>query len=83
MDWNNDDILEALARRGEDLIGNILVGAESFERYQTLRHSRLETIPADRPKDHYVLHAQAAVDGQTAGSSAGGEHPKIRRCPFG
>jgi hypothetical protein len=58
FDWNNDDILEAIARRGEDLIGNILVGAESFERYQALRQQKLEVIDAKQPEKHYARLAE-------------------------
>ncbi len=76
-DWSNDDILEALACRGEDLTGNLLIGAESFERYQSLRRGKTEAIDGTRPAKQYLIHAQAAIDGQPAGSSAGGEQPKF------
>jgi len=77
LDWNNDDILEALARRGEDLPGNILVGAESFERYQLEVNKRPEAIEEKHPEASYVSYAQSAVDGSNVGSSAGGENPKF------
>lgn len=86
VDWNNDDALEALANRGEDLVGNILVGAESFERYQALIRSKVEMVAADKPEERYVVFAQAAIDGEPSGSSAGGEHPKfgaVIRCRDG
>ncbi|MGZ6360016.1 MAG: type II toxin-antitoxin system HipA family toxin YjjJ, partial [Bdellovibrionota bacterium] len=41
-DWSNDQILSAMARRGEDLAGNVLVGAESFERFQRLQQETPE-----------------------------------------
>jgi hypothetical protein len=53
------------------------VGAESFERYQGLRKSSIETVDALSPERHYLVRAQAAVDGQPTGSSAGGEQPKF------
>ena len=76
-DWNNDDILEAISRRGEDLSGNLLVGAESFERYQSLRHETLTPVDANHPEKQYVANAKAAHDGQPAGSSVAGEQPKF------
>ncbi|MEO5969072.1 MAG: type II toxin-antitoxin system HipA family toxin YjjJ [Bdellovibrionia bacterium] len=86
LDWNNDDILEAMASRGEDLTGNVLVGAQSFERFQTLIHSTPEIIDATEIEDSYARYAQLAIDGEPTGSSAGGEHPKfcaITRGPEG
>ena len=77
MDWNGDDILEAIAKRGEDLIGNIIAGAESFERYQSLSQNTPEAIDGNSPGNTYVKLAQAAIDGQPAGSSVGGEQPKF------
>lgn len=80
-DWNNDDILQALATRGEDLVGNLLVGTKSFERYQILRYREAEksedAIDARNPASAYLRCAQAAMEGEPAGSSAGGEHPKF------
>ena len=80
LDWNSNDVLEAIANRGEDLVGNILVGAESFERFQSLCKRRIEaseTIEAENPRKSYVQYAQAAIDGEPAGSSLGGEQPKF------
>jgi hypothetical protein len=76
LDWSHDDIAEALALRGEDLVGNLLIGAESFKRIQKLR-SEIEVIDEKKIKSQYIKHAQSAVDGQPAGSSAGGEQPKF------
>ncbi len=71
LDWRSEDILEALARRGADLTGNLFLGSESFERYQVLGSSD------DSNAESYVTLAQAAVDGHPPGSSAGGEQPKF------
>ena len=32
-DWNEDQVLTALARRGEDTMGNLVIGKESLDRY--------------------------------------------------
>jgi hypothetical protein len=76
-DWNNDDILEAIARRGEDLVGNLLVGDESFERYQLQYMADLEMVEEAQVCERYCANAQAAMDGHPSGSSAGGEQPKF------
>ena len=76
-DWNNDDILESMARRGEDLTGNLLIGAASFERHQAALSAQHEIIKRSNVEEYYVKYAQAAIDGQPPGSSAGGEHPKF------
>jgi hypothetical protein len=77
LDWNNDDILEAIVRRGEDLTGNILIGAQSFEKFQELAQNKPEIIDLSKTEVHYPRYAQLAIDGESAGSSAGGEHPKF------
>jgi hypothetical protein len=77
VDWSNEDILEAIARRGEDLVGNLLVGAESFARFQELSRVRIDAPHASDPGETYARYAQAAIDGDMPGSSAGGEHQKF------
>jgi len=71
--WKDDDILVALARRGDDTVGDVIVGEESLARY--LSASRLQPVtntPADYPR-----LAEEALAGDPAGSSAGGEQPKF------
>lgn len=75
LDWGSDDILECIALRGEDLPGNLLVGAESFIRFQS--HHPHEVIQGDAPEKQYSLAAQNALNGEPAGSSVGGEQPKF------
>lgn len=76
QDWSEDDILMALARRGEDCMGNLIVGDESAERYaaSTLEMRYLQA--SDRPVEYPRL-AQMAIAGDPVGSSAGGEQPKF------
>jgi hypothetical protein len=73
-DWNDDDVVVALARRGEECMGNQLVGDESLERYLRKAH---EPIKKPCSPDDYVELARQAMDGDPAGSSAGGEQPKF------
>lgn len=69
-DWSDNHILVAVSRRGEDLPGNLVVGDESFARWQRL--TPIERTPADYPQ-----LARATLAGDPPGSSAGGERPKF------
>ena len=69
-DWSDHHILIAMSRRGEDLPGNLIVGDESFARWQAL------DIPAMTRHDYPAL-AEATIAGRPPGSSAGGERPKF------
>lgn len=69
-DWSDQHILLAMSRRGEDLPGNLLVGDESFARWQTLE------VPAGTHSDYPAL-ADATIAGHPPRSSAGGERPKF------
>ena len=71
--WRDDDILVALARRGDDTIGDVIIGDESLARYMAV--SRLQT-PITTPADYPRL-AEEALAGDPVGSSAGGEQPKF------
>jgi hypothetical protein len=68
-DWSDDHHLLALAMRGEDCVGNMILGEESLNRFLA-GPSRLHT------RADYPDLARGANPGQP-GSSAGGEHPKF------
>ena len=68
-DWTDDHCLIALARRGEDCVGNLILGEESLNRWLA---SSVEAVM----RSSYVELAQRSAQGQP-GSSAGGEHPKF------
>lgn len=69
VDWTEDDQLRALAQRGEDCTGNLIIGDESLNRF-------LAQVPQPVfPRDYPEL-ARASMAGQP-GSSAGGEQPKF------
>src|SRR2546429_3405863 len=59
-----------MSRRGEDLPGNLIVGEESFARWQGIEF-------VSRRRDDYPALAQATIAGHPPGSSAGGERPKF------
>jgi hypothetical protein len=69
-DWSDHHILIAMSRRGEDLTGNLIVGDESFARWQVLES-------ATRTRNDYPGLAEATIAGHPPGSSAGGERPKF------
>ncbi len=69
-DWSDHHILLAMSRRGEDLPSNLIVGEESFVRWQ-----KLDITPRNR--DDYPTLAEATTAGHPPGSSAGGERPKF------
>ncbi len=68
-DWSDDHQLIALARRGEDLTGNLILGEESLDRFfaAPVRNSRR----SDSPR----LAEFSAVGG--AGPSTAGEQPNF------
>ncbi|MCI0517573.1 MAG: HipA domain-containing protein [Woeseiaceae bacterium] len=68
--WSDNHALIALSRRGEDMPGNLVIGRESFNRFQELRHPR-------STKEDFPALSAAASAGEHRGSSAGGERPKF------
>lgn len=51
--WSSDDVLVALARRGEDCVGNLIVGEESLARYLATRAGPARTIASHERAIHY------------------------------
>ena len=75
--WNEAHALTFLTRRGEDSMGNLLLGEESLTRYfQQPRGENAAIDTGDRPTQYPAL-AEAALAGCPPGSSAGGEQPKF------
>ncbi|MBM7112546.1 type II toxin-antitoxin system HipA family toxin YjjJ [Archangium primigenium] len=68
-DWREDEALIALARRGEDCVGDLLLGEESLDRW--FQREPVSVPPSDYPD--WALRS----DTEQVGSSAGGEHPKF------
>ena len=69
-DWSDHHILLAMSRRDEDLPGNLIIGDESFARWQAIEN-------VVRTHDDYPGLAEATIAGHPPGSSAGGERPKF------
>ena len=76
-DWNDSDVLSYLTRRGEDCVGNLLLGDESLQRYLRSVGTGQERIAPTARGKRYPELADAAIAGSPAGSSAAGEHPKF------
>ena len=75
--WTDDDVLIALSRRGEDHIGNLIIGDESIQRYmKAAQHNNHVIVENDRLHIYPEL-AEKALKGDPAGSSAGGEQQKF------
>ena len=68
-DWNDDHQMIALAMRGEDCVGNLIIGEKSLDRFNAGK-------PHSYARAEYPNLATGALAGQP-GSSAGGEHPKF------
>ncbi|WP_422931705.1 type II toxin-antitoxin system HipA family toxin YjjJ [Singulisphaera sp. PoT] len=68
-DWNNEHQLIAVAMRGEDCVGNLIIGEESLDRFNSARAQPIA-------RSDYPRLAIGALEGQP-GSSAGGEQPKF------
>jgi hypothetical protein len=74
-DWSEDQIFAALALRGEHLPGNLLVGKESFARFQ---NGKLPApISLNKRAAEYEARSVDALHGSIPGSSAAGEQPKF------
>jgi len=69
MDWSDDHRLIALARRGEDCVGDLIVGDESLSRFIARPHLEVG-------RDEYPALARRSAS-EDVGSSAGGERPKF------
>ena len=68
-DWNSDHIGRYLVSNGDDLPGNFQFGEQSVTR---VRHK-----PVVSTVDDYPALADAVLEGDIPGSSAGGEQPKF------
>ncbi|XXF78178.1 type II toxin-antitoxin system HipA family toxin YjjJ [Myxococcaceae bacterium GXIMD 01537] len=68
-DWSDDHCLTALARRGEDCVGDLILGEESLDRW-------LQHVPEPVEPSLYPQLARRSAHEQP-GSSAGGEQPKF------
>jgi hypothetical protein len=79
-DWNDRDVLTYLTQRGDDSVGNIMIGDESLQRYLKQNQTTPTPVESRNRSNHYSILADSAIAGAPAGSSAAGEHPKFTTC---
>lgn len=75
--WNEDAVLAALLRHGDDGPGNFVLGEAALE---TALRAAPVAIPAATRGQRYGELAQATLAGERIGSSAAGEQPKFTAC---
>ncbi len=74
-DWSDSQALRALLAHGHDVVGNLLLGEISRDRF--LAAPVPDPITEERKAEAYARLAQEAARGEIPGSSAGGEQPKF------
>ncbi len=70
--WDADDVLRAVSERGHDLPGNLIVGEESWRRFQAANGR----VPRAAARDLYATLVDDAL-ADARGSSVGGDRPKF------
>lgn len=76
--WSDEHVITALAQRGEDFVGNLIIGKESVERYLLqARSGNMQAVPLGQRQTLFQELAEKAIAGDSPGSSAGGEQPKF------
>ena len=76
--WSDEHVIAALAQRGEDFAGNLIIGKESVERYLIqARSGNVQAVLLEQRQTLFQELAERAIAGDSPGSSAGGEQPKF------
>jgi len=76
--WSDEQVLKYVSRRSEAAAGNLVLGNESYTRYlASVPMAEPSVIPAHERAAHYPAMAEASMQGEAPGSSAGGEQPKF------
>lgn len=75
--WSADAVLVSMLRHGDDLPGNLVVGDFALRQAQQRMLVPPDAVPESARGERYARMAQAAADGESPGSSAGGEQPKF------
>lgn len=74
-EWTDSHAIRALLVHGHDLVGNLLIGTIARDKF--INMAEPQPIPsADKPAA-YASMAIGAAEGNSPGSSAGGEQPKF------
>ena len=79
-DWCEDDILYATSCRGEDRVGNLLIGEESLARYFSMARDAMPIFDHDSRAWKYPQLAQKTLAGEMPAAQLGGEQPKFTVC---
>lgn len=74
-EWNDTHALRALLAHGYDAVGNLLLGEAARERFLSA-NSYTPVLSAQKPACYTRLAVEAS-QGESPGSSAGGEQPKF------
>lgn len=77
-EWNDNHAMRALLVHGHDMVGNLLLGPIAREKFIAMAEPTAVPL-ADKPAV-YARLAVAAAQGESPGSSAGGEQPKFTAC---
>jgi hypothetical protein len=75
--WSDDDVVSALARAGEDVVGDLVLGDASARRLYEARVAGMAPTAFAHRAVEYPRRAELAIGGVVPGSSAGGEQPKF------
>jgi hypothetical protein len=78
LKWTDEQVLKYISRRSEHAAGDLILGNESYARYMADMAKAEESIllEADRVA-RYPAMAEHSMQGESPGSSAGGEQPKF------
>lgn len=74
-EWTDSHAMRALLAHGHDLVGNLMVGADAREKF--LAAPPPKAIEGRDKPATYARLAELAAQGDSPGSSAGGEQPKF------
>src|SRR5476649_2750304 len=78
LHWTDEQILKYISRRSEHAAGDLMLGNESYARYiESCAALERQVIPAGERVVRYPGMAEDAMQGESPGSSAGGEQPKF------
>jgi hypothetical protein len=75
--WSDDDVATALLLHGHDEPGDLVLGEAALRQAQQTLLDPPHTIADGEQGAHYPARAEAALQGESVGSSAGGERPKF------
>lgn len=75
--WSDDDCALALARSGDDVAGDLVMGEEPARRVYARRAANVAPVARSARSSAFPALAEAAIAGVAPGPSVGGEQPKF------